>query len=81
MKDETIFEDPKSNKAWASADAIRKKHGCPHYVKPGLDTVIHTRLGTPLPPSILAKVQISSGLLVKWDIRGQKCCFVIMAAI
>lgn len=25
MKDETIFEDPKSNKPWASADAIRKK--------------------------------------------------------
>lgn len=27
MKDETIFEDPKSNKPWASADAIRKSMG------------------------------------------------------
>jgi integrase len=27
MKGETIFEDPKSNKPWASADAIRKSMG------------------------------------------------------
>jgi integrase len=38
MKDETIFEDPKSNKAWASADAIRKKHGCQPYVRQAFDT-------------------------------------------
>lgn len=61
MKDETIFEDPKSNKAWTSADAIRKKHGSPHYVKPGLDTVTHSRLGTPLLLVILAEAQTSSG--------------------
>jgi integrase len=33
MKDETIFEDPKSNKPWASADAIRKKHGFQYCVR------------------------------------------------
>ncbi|HBV9688224.1 site-specific integrase [Klebsiella quasipneumoniae] len=36
MKDETIFEDPKSNKAWASADAIRKKAWLPTLRKAGI---------------------------------------------
>ncbi|MGV7013850.1 Arm DNA-binding domain-containing protein [Klebsiella pneumoniae] len=36
MKDETIFEDPKSNKAWASADAIRKKAWVPTLRKAGI---------------------------------------------
>lgn len=36
MKDETIFEDPKSNKPWASADAIRKKAWVPTLQKAGI---------------------------------------------
>lgn len=36
MKDETIFEDPKNNKAWASADAIRKKAWVPTLRKAGI---------------------------------------------
>lgn len=36
MKDETIFEDPKSNKPWASADAIRKKAWVPTLRKAGI---------------------------------------------
>lgn len=36
MKDETIFEDPKSNKPWASADAIRKKAWAPTLRKAGI---------------------------------------------
>jgi integrase len=36
MKGETIFEDPKSNKPWASADAIRKKAWVPILRKAGI---------------------------------------------
>lgn len=36
MKDDTIFEDPKSNKSWASADAIRKKAWVPTLRKAGI---------------------------------------------
>ena len=36
MKGETIFEDPKSNKPWASADAIRKKVWVPILRKAGI---------------------------------------------
>lgn len=36
MKDETIFEDPKSDKPWASADAIRKKAWVPTLRKAGI---------------------------------------------
>lgn len=36
MKGETIFEDPKSNKPWASADAIRKKAWVPVLRKAGI---------------------------------------------
>lgn len=36
MKDDTVFEDPKSNKAWASADAIRKKAWVPTLRKAGI---------------------------------------------
>ncbi|EDW8118160.1 DUF3596 domain-containing protein [Salmonella enterica subsp. enterica serovar Sundsvall] len=36
MKDETVFEDPKTNKAWASADAIRKKAWVPALRKAGI---------------------------------------------
>lgn len=36
MKDATIFEDPKTEKAWASADAIRKKAWVPTLRKAGI---------------------------------------------
>ncbi|MHA1023824.1 Arm DNA-binding domain-containing protein [Enterobacter ludwigii] len=36
MKGETIFEDPKRNKPWASADAIRKKAWIPILRKAGI---------------------------------------------
>lgn len=36
MKDVTIFEDPKTEKAWASADAIRKKAWVPTLRKAGI---------------------------------------------
>lgn len=36
MKGEMIFEDPKSNKPWASADAIRKKAWVPILRKAGI---------------------------------------------
>lgn len=36
MKGETIFEDPKRNKPWASADAIRKKAWVPILRKAGI---------------------------------------------
>ena len=36
MKDETIFEAPKTNKPWASADAIRKKAWVPTLRKAGI---------------------------------------------
>ncbi|HDX8895116.1 TPA: DUF3596 domain-containing protein [Klebsiella oxytoca] len=36
MKGETIFEDPKRNKPWASADAIRKKAWVPTLRKAGI---------------------------------------------
>ncbi|MEH4624804.1 site-specific integrase [Phytobacter diazotrophicus] len=36
MKDATIFEDPKTNKPWASADAIRKKAWVPTLRKAGI---------------------------------------------
>ena len=36
MKDETIFEDPKTSKPWASADAIRKKAWVPTLRKAGI---------------------------------------------
>lgn len=49
MKDGCVFEDPKTNKPWASADAIRKKPGCQHYEKPVSGIVIPIRPGTRLP--------------------------------
>ncbi|MFN3089388.1 Arm DNA-binding domain-containing protein [Enterobacter kobei] len=36
MRNETIFEDPKTNKPWASADAIRKKAWIPTLRKAGI---------------------------------------------
>ena len=36
MKDATVFEDPKTGKAWASADAIRKKAWVPTLRKAGI---------------------------------------------
>lgn len=36
MKDATVFEDPKTNKPWASADAIRKKAWVPTLRKAGI---------------------------------------------
>lgn len=36
LKNETIFEDPKTNKAWAGADAIRKKAWVPTLKKAGV---------------------------------------------
>ncbi|WOC01181.1 MULTISPECIES: site-specific integrase [unclassified Providencia] len=36
LKNETIFEDPKTNKAWAGADAIRKKAWVPTLQKAGV---------------------------------------------
>ncbi|MDG4695630.1 MULTISPECIES: site-specific integrase [Providencia] len=36
LKNETIFEDPKKNKAWAGADAIRKKAWVPTLQKAGV---------------------------------------------
>ncbi|MEW4516209.1 site-specific integrase [Proteus vulgaris] len=36
MKDDVIFEDPKTNKAWAGADAIRKKAWVPTLKKAGI---------------------------------------------
>lgn len=36
MKDETVFEDPKTNKPWANADAIRKKAWVPTLRKAGI---------------------------------------------
>lgn len=36
LKNETIFEDPKTNKAWAGADAIRKKAWVPTLQKTGV---------------------------------------------
>lgn len=36
MKDEIVFEDPKTNKPWASADAIRKKVWLPTLRKAGI---------------------------------------------
>ncbi|NUL39420.1 site-specific integrase [Kosakonia sacchari] len=36
MKDATIFEDPKTNKAWACADAIRKKAWVPTLRRAGI---------------------------------------------
>ena len=36
MKDATVFEDPKTNKPWASADAIRKKAWVPTLRKAGV---------------------------------------------
>ena len=36
MKDETIFEDPKTGKPWTSADAIRKKAWVPTMRKAGI---------------------------------------------
>lgn len=36
MKDATVFEDPKTEKAWASADAIRKKAWVPTLRKAGI---------------------------------------------
>ncbi|KKY85499.1 integrase [Enterobacter cloacae] len=36
MKDTTVFEDPKTGKAWASADAIRKKAWVPTLRKAGI---------------------------------------------
>lgn len=36
MKDAVIFEDPKTNKAWAGADAIRKKAWVPTLKKAGI---------------------------------------------
>ncbi|WP_312584903.1 site-specific integrase [Atlantibacter sp.] len=36
MKDATIFEDPKTNKPWANADAIRKKAWIPTLRKAGI---------------------------------------------
>lgn len=36
MKDETVFEDPKTEKAWANADAIRKKAWVPTLRKAGI---------------------------------------------
>lgn len=36
MKDGVIFEDPKTNKAWAGADAIRKKAWVPMLKKAGI---------------------------------------------
>ncbi|TNV14942.1 DUF3596 domain-containing protein [Buttiauxella sp. B2] len=36
LKDDTIFEDPKTNKPWASADAIRKKAWVPALKKAGI---------------------------------------------
>lgn len=61
LKDETIFEDPKTNKPWASADAIRKKHGCQLYGKQAFGTGTHTRLGIHSPPAISVAVLISFG--------------------
>jgi integrase len=36
MKDATVFEDPKTNKPWANADAIRKKAWVPTLRKAGI---------------------------------------------
>ncbi|MCL8327063.1 site-specific integrase [Providencia thailandensis] len=36
MKDDVIFEDPKTNKAWTGADAIRKKAWVPTLKKAGI---------------------------------------------
>ncbi|WP_272672313.1 site-specific integrase [Providencia sp. PROV158] len=36
LKNETVFEDPKTNKAWAGADAIRKKAWVPTLQKAGV---------------------------------------------
>ncbi|KJM58551.1 integrase [Pluralibacter gergoviae] len=36
MKDATVFEDPKTNRPWASADAIRKKAWVPTLRKAGI---------------------------------------------
>ncbi|HHT1453363.1 TPA: integrase, partial [Klebsiella pneumoniae] len=36
MKEATVFEDPKTGKAWASADAIRKKAWVPTLRKAGI---------------------------------------------
>lgn len=36
MKDDVIFEDPKTNKAWSGADAIRKKAWVPTLKKAGI---------------------------------------------
>lgn len=36
MKDATVFEDPKTGKAWAGADAIRKKAWVPTLRKAGI---------------------------------------------
>lgn len=36
MKDETVFENPKTEKAWANADAIRKKAWVPTLRKAGI---------------------------------------------
>lgn len=79
MKDATVFEDPKTNKPWASADAIRKKRGYQPCVKQVSGTVTHIRPGIHSPPAISAGEQTCFGLQLKWAIRDQKCYFVTMA--
>lgn len=81
MKDATVFEDPKTNKPWASADAIRKKHGFQHCGKQVFDTEIHIKPGIHSPPAISAEEQTCFGLQLKWGIKDRRCFSGTMAHI
>lgn len=61
MKNATIFEDTKTKKPWAGADAIRKKHGCQHYAKQGYGIVTRIKLGIHLLLVTSVKEQIYFG--------------------
>lgn len=61
MKDATVFEDPKTNKPWASADAIRKKAWVPTLRKAESVTVILIKLDIHLLQNTLVKVLICFG--------------------
>jgi integrase len=81
MKDGCVFEDPKTNKPWASADAIRKKAWVPTLRKAGI------RYRNPYQTRhTFATRLISRGVNLFWlaaqmGHKDRRCCSVIMGVI
>lgn len=70
MKDATVFEDPKTGKAWASADAIRKKAWVPTLRKAGI------RYRNPYQTRhTFATRHISQGVNLFWGHKGPEMLF------